>query len=412
MIEFRETVRPGAGIWWSQGAAEPYPLVDTLIDQVHGIGGITAFCGLSWHERFSEPLPEEIHIRSYGGLGTLRRLSAANQLDVVPCHFSALPRLFRSGRIAADVGLVQVSPPNEVGLVTLGIGVDYAADALAATNLLVAEVNQQMPQTVGGPQIPLERFAAVIHTDRPLPSPPNREPSAVDAQIAQNVCALIDDGATLQVGVGTLGNAILQGLRSHRDLGLHSGMIADGVVDLVERGVMTGRRKELDGGLLVAGAGLGTDRLYRAVRDLPVEFRPVSYTHDPSMLAKLSSLIAVNFAIEVDLSGNVGAETVNGVQVGAIGGQSDFARAASSTGSRSIIALRSTNRGQSTISPQLIHGPVTTSRADVDVVVTEHGAAHLTGCSLAERARRMIEIAAPEHRERLSRAIHQRTREG
>lgn len=167
---------------------------------------------------------------------------------------------------------------------------------------------------------------------------------------------------------------------------------------------MTGARKEVDPGLVVTGAALGSAEFYRTIPDLPVEFRPVSYTHDPGVLARLGSLVSINAAIEIDLVGNVGAEYADSILVGALGGQTDFARAASATGRRSIIALRSTARGRSTITPTLLHGPVTTSRADVDAVVTEHGSAVLTGCTLRERARRLIDIAAPEHREELERA--------
>lgn len=404
MIDLRRFIRPGDGVWWSQTSAEPTPLVDALLDQVAGIGPVTAFVGMTWNPRLVDA-PAELTVSSYGGLGALRELSAAGRLEIIPCHFSRLPRLFATGAIRADVGLVQVSPPDAEGWVTLGTGVDYAADAVPATGVLLAEINQQMPATVGSPRLHLSRFAATVTTDRPLLTAPDRPASSVERAIGQHVAELVDDGSTIQIGVGSLPAAVLDALSGHRDLGLHSGLISDAVVRLVHAGVMTGACKEVDPGRLVTGAALGTTELYRAIPDLPVDFCPVSYTHDPAVLAQLQSLVSINAAIEIDLTGNVGAEYADSVLVGALGGQTDFARAASASGRRSIIALRSTVRGRSTITPTLLHGPVTTSRADVDCVVTEHGAAVLTGTTLQERAKRLVAIAAPAHREDLERAL-------
>jgi acyl-CoA hydrolase len=190
---------------------------------------------------------------------------------------------------------------------------------------------------------------------------------------------------------------------------VHSGMITDGILTLIEKGVVTGTRKEIDQGLVITGAALGTASGYDRLASMPVEFRPASYTHSASVLSRLESLVSINSAIEVDLFAQVGAEVARGVQVGAVGGQVDFSRAASLTGARSIIALRSQVRGESTIVPSLHGGVVTTSRVDVDAVVTEHGAAVLTGCTVTERARRLIAIAAPEHRQGLERSLSEET---
>jgi acyl-CoA hydrolase len=182
-------------------------------------------------------------------------------------------------------------------------------------------------------------------------------------------------------------------------------MITDGVLDLVEAGAVTGARKEIDQGLVITGAALGSSAMYDKLARFPVEFRPASYTHHPAVLARLRSLVAVNSALEVDLLGQVGAEVAGGVHVGAVGGQADFSRAASLTGARSVIALRSESRAGSTIVPGLAGGVVTTGRADVDAVVTEHGVARLTGCTVGERARRLIAVAAPRYRESLERSL-------
>lgn len=390
MIDLRRHVAPGAGIWWGQAAAEAVPLIDALADQAVDIG--RAFCGLSWHSR-------DLSLVSYGAMGELRR---STNLEIVPAHYSVLPRLFAEGLLPRDVGLVQVSPPGPDGCCSLGIGADYTADAVAHTPVLIAEINQRMPVTRGTPGIPVERFAAVVETDRPLPGAPDRTPdgtdSAIDSDIAAHVAALVADGDTVQVGVGALPAAILDGLTGHRDLGFHSGMLTDGVLDLIDKGVITGARKEIDRGVAVTGQAIGSADLYGRLDGMPVEFRPASYTHDPAVLSRLRRLVSINSAIEVDLTGQVNAEVAGGRYLGGVGGQADFSGAAARTGARSVIVVRATG-----IVARL-RGPVTTARADVDVVVNEFGTAELRGCPLPERARRLSAIAAPEHREPLLRA--------
>jgi acyl-CoA hydrolase len=405
MLDLAPYIRPGDGVWWGQGPAEPEPLVNALLDQADGLGPVRAFTGMTWNERLSGGLPRGLTMLSYGGLGRLRGLSREGTLQVVPCNYSALPRLFARGLLPTDVGLLQVSAPDANGLVSLGIGVEYVADALRHTRTLIAEINRQMPATEGSPRLPLSTFAATVETDRPLREVPAREPDAVDRAIADNVAGLIDDGDTLQVGVGTLPNAILSALSGHADLGFHTGMITDGVLALIEQGAVTGAKKEIDQGLVITGAALGSRALYGRLHEFPVEFRPASYTHSPAVLAGLRSLVSVNSAIEVDLFGQVGAELAGRVQLGAIGGQADFSRAASLTGARSIIALRSESPAGSTIVSALSGSVVTTARADVDAVVTEHGVALLTGSTVGERGRRLIAVAAPRNRESLERSL-------
>lgn len=410
MFDIGAFLNPGTGVWWGQGSAEPEPLVNAVLDAVDRVGPIRAFSGLTWNERLSGgDLPEKLTVVSYGGLGRLRGLSRDGRLDVMPCHYSAIPRMFATGQLPNDVGLVQVSPPDDDGTVTLGIGVEYVADAIPHTRTLIAEINQQMPRTAGGPRLPLSAFAAVVETDRPLREAPTRAADPVDVRIAEHVASIVDDGATIQIGVGSLPSAVLDALTGHKDLGFHSGMISDGVLTLIEKGVITGARKEIDPGVSVTGAALCSTEGYARLRGMPIVFRPASYTHAPPVLSQLGSLVSINSAIEVDLLGQVGAELARGVHIGAVGGQVDFSRAASLTGSRSIIALRSTNgsgdRAESTIVPSLRGAVVTTARVDVDAVVTEHGVAMLTGCTVAERALRLIEVASPEHREALQRSL-------
>jgi len=404
MIDLSPFVRPGTGIWWSQASAEPTPLVHALLDQADLLGPVRAFTGMSWDHRLTTALPPGVTLVSYGALGALRSLGRG-RLQIVPCHYSALPRLFANRRLPQDIGLVQVSPPDSSGYCSLGIGVDYVADAIEHTPVLIAEINERMPATMGSPRISYNRFSAVVHTDRPLLEAPDRVPDNIDRAIAGNVAGLIMNGATVQVGVGLLPTAVLEALSGHTELGVHSGIISDPVLDLVDKGVITGVGKEIDVGLIVTGAALGTEELYSRIPGLPAEFRPTSYTHAPAVLARLRSLVAINSALQVDLTGQVNAEVSRGRHLGGIGGQADFSRAAASTGSGSIIALRSSVSGHSTIVAALDGGVVTTGRADVDVVVTEHGVAHLTGIPIEMRAARLVAIAAPEHREALERAL-------
>ena len=403
-VDLSDYLEAGDGIWWTQTGAEPSPLVDSLLDQVAGIGQVTAFVGMTFHHRLTHEPPAQLSVQSYGALGGLRLLSRAGRLEVIRADYSALPGMFASGRLPHDVGFVQVSPPDENGLHSLGIGVDYAADALAHTPVLIAEINARMPVTVGTPGIPRERFAAVIETDRPLIHAPAAVASEVDLAIATQVAGLIEDGDTIQIGVGALPDAVLAQLDDRRALGVHSGLISDQVIRLMQAGVITGERKELGRGRVVTGSAFGTELLYDELAGLPIEFRPASYTHDPHVLSRLASLVSINSGIEVDLAGNVNAETRRGHYIGARGGHGDFSRAASATGRLSIIALRSLSGSHSTIVPRV--ETLTTAGTAVDVVVTEHGVADIRDCGPAERARRLAVIAAPAFREELDRAAH------
>ncbi len=276
MLDLRAHIRPGDGVWWSQAGAEALPLVDALFAQIRDV---RAFCGLTVNPRIRE-LPDGIDLHSYGALGELRAVSRAGRLTVVPAHYSALPRLFAERLLPGDVGLLQVSPPGPDGRCSFGIGADYAPDAAAHSRVLIGEINQRMPVT-DGPSIPFERFAATVETDRPLPEVPDRGPDAVDTAIAARVAELVEDGDTVQMGVGTLPTAIMGGLSGHRDLGFHAGLVGDSVLRLVEKGVLTGRHKEIDTGLVVTGMAIGTAELYGRLGEPPFAFRPASYTHSP-----------------------------------------------------------------------------------------------------------------------------------
>ena len=402
MIDLAEHISPGDGVWWSQTGSEPTPLVDALLDQVDTIGPVRAFVGMTYHRRLTHEPPAALTVESYGALGDLRALSKTGRLEVVRSDYSALPGLFASGRLPHDIALVQVSPADSEGLHSLGIGADYAADALANARTVIAEINHRMPATTGSARIARSRFAAVVETDRPLIAASPASPSEVDRAVAEHVAGLIRDGDTIQIGVGALPDAVLARLDDRRALGVHSGLISDGILRLVETGVITGERKELGRGRVVTGSSFGSELLSARIAELPIEFRATSFTHDPHVLARLASLVSINSAIEVDLAGNVNAETRRGHYVGARGGHRDFSRAASATGRLSIIALRSRSGTHSAIVPKV--ETLTTAGSAVDVVVTEHGIADIRSCSPAERAARLIAIAAPDAREGLDRA--------
>jgi acyl-CoA hydrolase len=385
-------IRPGDGVVVGQACAEPTVLVDALLAQAGEIGLLRAFVGLTWGDRIPQHAPASLEIFSYGALGTLGRWP---DLRVVPCHFSALPTLFAARSLPGDVALVQVAPPDRLGRCSLGVGADYIADAIEYARVVIAEVNDHCPTTADA-WIPWERIDVAVMTSRPLLEAPAAEPGDRERQIAQHVAALVDDGDTIQLGVGALPEAIMQELVGHSELGVHSGMISDGVLDLIEAGAVTNRHKPSEQGLTVTGAALGTQRLFDALGQREdIVFMPVSFTHAPTTLANVGRLCAINSAVEVDLLGQVNAEAARGRLLGAVGGQVDFLRAAAAGNGTAIVALPA-SRIVSHLS-----GPVSTSRSDVDWVVTEHGARSLRGLTDAQRVGALLALAGPERADEL-----------
>jgi acyl-CoA hydrolase len=318
------------------------------------------------------------------------------RLDVVPAHFSALPGLFARRQLPGDVALIQVSPPDHEGRCSLGAGVDYIDDAVHHARTVIAEVNDQCPRS-GGRSIAWDRIDVVVRTARPLLEAPVPNPGPTEVGIAANVAEIVRDGDTFQLGVGALPEAILAALRDHADLGVHSGMISDGVLDLIECGAVTNERKGADQGLTVTGAALGTRRLFAALTERQeIRLMPVSYTHAPETLARVGRLAAINSAMQVDLTGQVNSERVGSRRLGAVGGQVDFLRAAALSGGVPIVALPAKR-----IVPAL-DGPVTTARSDVDWVITEHGACSLRGLSEGQRRKELLRVAGAERAEVLT----------
>ena len=393
---------------WGQAAAEPAALIDALVRQRTDIGAFRIFVGASWCESLTSDIADLVHIRSYCGAGLNRKLADAGALDIVPCRYSDLPGLIRRGVLRADVLLVQVSPPDISGRYSLSMAHDYLPAALDSARIVIAEVNRKAPWTYGERYIDESEIDIAIETDRELPAPMDTRPSAIELAIARRAAGLIEDGATLQVGIGTLPAAILSQLGGHRDLGLHTGALIDEAAELVTAGIITNARKSIDAGVSVVGVVMGGRRSQALGAANPaVQFRSVEYTHAADVLARLDHFVAINSAVEIDLTGQVNAEVAGVTYVGAVGGAPDFLEGANrSRGGLPIIALPSTvGEGAKTRTRIVsrLSGPVSTPRSSVGIVITEHGAVDLRGLSIHERIPRMISLAASEFRERLAR---------
>jgi acyl-CoA hydrolase len=328
--------------------------------------------------------------------------------DFMPIFLSDIPSLFLTRRIPLDVAVLQLSPPDGHGYCTLGASVDAALAASLSARYIVAEINERMPRTLGNTLVPFSRVHTFVHTNRPLHTRTIAPPSPIEEAIGEHVAALVEDGATLQMGIGAIPDAVLCRLGNKRDLGIHTEMFSDGVIDLIEGGVITNRRKCVHAGRTVTSFVVGTERLYRFVHDNPfVEFHPCDRTNDTSLIRKNDKVVAINSALEVDLSGQVVADSIGFRIYSGIGGQMDFIRgAALSLGGKPIIALPSTaSRGRlSRIVASVKPGSgVVTTRGHVHWVVTEHGAVNLFGLTLRQRAEALISIAHPEARGELRR---------
>lgn len=399
-------IRPGDGIVWAQGSGEPQALTESFMRQSHAFAGCRLFLGGTFSPTLTGIDQVDVELTVLGGAGGNHAFAEPGRLRVLPCHVSTVPALLANGLIRADVVLVQVSPTGPDGTHSLGLVADYVPAALAQARTVIAEVNERVPYVGGDTLVSPERFTAVVHTDRPLLQIPTPAPDPATVTVANQVVALIPDGATVQIGIGALPAAVMQALRGHARIGIHTGAIGDDLVDLVEAGVITNEAKIVDAGVTVSGALFGTDRLYTfAHRNPSVALRSLAHTHSAEVVARQPEFRAINGALEVDLTGQVNAESVARRHVGAVGGQVDFVRAAmAAPRGRAIIALRSTtSNGASRIVARLADGVVTTARSDADVVVTEHGVAELRGQPLQERARRLIAIADPAVREQLER---------
>jgi acyl-CoA hydrolase len=404
-------ITSGMNVFVHGAAATPAPLLDALARRTDLVGVKL------WHIHLEGPLaftaPEHTgrfrSISLFTGPG-LREPVAEGRADFVPIFLSDIPHLFTSGRVKLDAALVQLSPPDRHGTCSLGTSVDTARAAVDTAGVVLAEINERMPRTHGHTAVPLDRVTAWTATDRDLPGHDLLPPSDVEDRIGAHVAALVEDGACLQLGIGGIPNAVLARLEGRHDLGIHSEMFSDGVVRLIESGAVTNARKAIHPGRTIASFVIGSRRLYDFVDDNPlVEFHPCDRTNDTNLIRKIDRVVAINSGLEIDLTGQVCADSIGHRIYSGIGGQMDFVRgAAMSHGGKPIIALPSTaaGGGVSRIVAQLRPGAgVVTTRGHVHWVVTEYGAVDLHGATLAERGKLLASIAHPDHREPLLAAL-------
>jgi acyl-CoA hydrolase len=403
-------VLSGMKVFIHGAAATPTPLIDALakrdIDDVTTyhlhLDGHVALCDPEVAGRFR---PTSLFIGP-----NMRGAVNEGRADFTPVFLSDIPLLFSSRRIPLDVALLQLSPPDKHGYCTLGTSADCAVAASRSAGIVIAEINDQMPRTHGNTLVHIDRVNAFVHTNRPMPEHPPAEPTEVESSIGAHIASLVPDGATLQMGIGAIPDAVLSLLFDKRDLGVHTEMFSDRVIDLVEAGAITNRRKKVHPGRITTAFVNGSRRLYDFVDDNPfVEFYSADHTNDTAVIRKNDNVVAVNSALEIDLSGQVVADSIGFRMYSGIGGQMDFMRgAALSPGGVPVIALPSTASGgklsRIVPSPKAGAGVVTT-RGHVHWIVTEYGAVDLWGKSLRERAEALISIAHPDFRAELRREI-------
>ncbi|MGB7451679.1 MAG: GNAT family N-acetyltransferase [Lysobacterales bacterium] len=401
-------VRSGQRVFIGSGAAEPQLLVKALANRGPELADtqITHILTLGVAPYADPKLKDGFRHNALFIGPNVREAVAEGRADFTPVFLSEVPRLFRRGKMPIDVALIQVSPPDVHGYCSYGVSVDVTKAAAESARHVVAEVNPNMPRTLGDCFIHINNIDELVPSDKPILEAPAGKVDDIAKQIGQHIADLIQDGSTLQLGIGTIPDAVLSCLGKKKNLGIHSEMISDGVIDLVESGVINGSKKNIHTGKLVASFAIGTRRLYDFIDNNPMcEFHPSEFTNDPFRIAQNDRVVAINSALQVDLTGQVCADSLGTYFYSGIGGQVDFIRGASrSHQGRPIIALPSTASGGkvSRIVPTLTPGAgVVTSRGDVHYVVTEYGIADLHGKTIRERAMALIHISHPDHREQL-----------
>jgi acyl-CoA hydrolase len=376
MTGLASIIRPGDALVCGQACAEPQTLLEALVAERAALSGCRLFLGASYSGIVKPAHADHLRLASYCGTGANRALADAGVLDILPAPYSQLASLIRERKIGCDVVLLQVSPPNARGEYSLGLGVEYLASALEVCRAIVAEVNEQVPWTHTEPLLRKDDFDLVIESSRTPVVLQQNELGESGLRIARRAAALVPEGATLECGIGALPNAVVAALKGRRGLRYHSGLVCEAAADL-----------ELQS--CIGGALMGTPRLFEWARENPrVQLRSSEITHGPGVLAAIERFVALNSAVEVDLTGQVNGELARGSYVGAVGGALDFVRAANqSRGGRSLVVLRASRIVEK------LSGPVSVPRSEAGFFVTEHGVADLRGCPLAERERRMRAIS-------------------
>jgi len=411
-----EDIRSGDRVWIHPGCNTPTLLIDAMVARAPELENVEVV-----HILTLAPAPYvapgmEGHFR-HRSLFTGANVRAAvneGRADFVPIHLHDVPALISRGQMPIDVSLIHISPPDEHGFCSYGVGVDATKTAVEHSRTVIAMVNRQMPRTLGDSFVHVSKLTRVVEVDLPLiEHPMSEEVSGVARRIGGNIASLITDGATIQMGIGEIPDAVLDFLGDKKHLGVHTEMFSDGLVDLFEAGVVTNEKKSLHRGKIVASFVIGTRRAFDFVDNNPfMEFHPSEYVNDPYVVARNDKMVAINSALAVDLTGQVCADSIGTKIYSGFGGQLDFIRgAARSDGGVPIIALPSTAKDGtlSRLVDTLIPGSgVVTTRADVHYVVTEYGVANLFGRSIRERARSLIDISHPDFREELERAATER----
>jgi acyl-CoA hydrolase len=408
------TIKSGDRVFVHGVAAAPHILLDALVSRAGELRDVEIV-----HLHTEGPAPyadpqyaESFRVNAFFVGSNVRDAVNRGDGDYIPVFLSEIPALFRKGVLPLDVALVHVSPPDSHGFCSLGVSVDIARAAVDCAKIVIAQVNPRMPRTIGDALVHINDIDAIVDVDISLPEVNPPQLSDTDRAIGQHIAELIENGATLQMGIGSIPNAVLASLHSHEDLGVHTEMFSDGLIDLVDKGIVNGRKKVKHPGKIVAGFVMGTQRLYDFVHDNPqVLMLDIGYVNDSAVIRRNPKVTAINSAIEVDVTGQVCADSIGTRLYSGVGGQMDFIRGASlSEGGKPIIALPSqTARGESKIVPFLKQGAgVVTTRAHVHYIVTEYGVANLYGRNLKQRAKALVEIAHPDHREHLDREAFER----
>lgn len=407
-------VKSGDRIFVQGAAMTPNTLINAICDRHEDLKNVEV---ISIHTDGTvnyalPPYNKAFKINSCFVGGNVRKAVNTNQGDYIPIFLSEIHWLFRRNLLPLDVAVVQVSPPDKHGYCSLGVSVDITLPAVQTAKKVIGQLNPKVPRSHGDGIIHINQLDALVEVDTPIHSYPLGGISETEAKIGTHVASLIEDGATLQMGIGSIPNAVLQNLSGHKRLGVHTEMFSDGLLPLIEKGVVTGEDKEIKTGKIVTCFAAGSQKLYDFIDDNPlVHFKEAGYTNDTTIIRQNPRVTAINSAIEIDLTGQVCADTIGSYQYSGVGGQMDFIRGASlSPGGKPIIALTSvTGKGISKITPILKPGAgVTTTRAHVHYVATEFGVVNLFGKNLQQRARALISIAHPDHQETLEAAAYER----
>jgi acyl-CoA hydrolase len=406
-LDFARLLRVGDTVGWAEATAEPVLLTRLLDSQAERCPPFRLFFALTFAADFAPDHPN-VTVTALGGASAGRQFFAQGAANVIPANISNLCDLIASGRPRVDVVLLQVTGPDPAGNYNAGVGIECLREMMQGARLVIAQINPLLPWTEGDTLIEPGTIDMLVPASHPVLEVPARTIGPIEQAIAGHVARLVPDRATVELGIGLIPEAVARALGGKHGLGIHSGAIGDGAAGLIEAGIVDNRHKEIDAGITVATMLMGTRRLYDFADHNPrIHIRSPRYTHDALVLGHFRRFVAINGALEIDLTGQVNAETSAGRHVGIVGGQMDFVRAANrAPEGRSIIAFPSTSRErkQSRIVARLVDGVVTTPRAEADCIVTEHGIAELKGRTLAERARALIAIADPAFRPELERA--------